>query len=1123
MKTIISSVNDLTHHAIKRADDRVLANQSIRNLVTRRLLLSIFVFCICFSLTTHRAFAYDATTHAEPDLSCAGDRYGSALNCTAGEFTVDPVFSASEDTVPFCVAGESFEFLIDLRLYGTNTDRYDVGFFVGQDGNNPWEVTGTNNCSVAIFPETPYPWGDLDANRNDCGDYYGYGDSVTRIDKIKVNCTGDASGYLQVPYVVTYWQNTTSTCTDEWTVSSPSKSKCNSGISTVSGDVKVMSGAYVDVTKVTTPSGDSEIFELGATGPTGSTVISRVGTVYTPADIDLATNSTAAYVADGQTARFFINALATDQTLTITETDPAPSWESEVSISCSDVAGLGSPTVTTNDTTRTITATLNTTDLAQACTLTNTKRPKITLRKVLNGRTVSADQFTVSATSNATLYGTTSASTSGTLPETVETTFYSAPYLSGTTAPTITITDALSAGTSQLSDYESRLTCTNAYAGGTTGLPSDALQTSYSFDPVPGDDITCTFTNSPKVQLSKIFDPTPVGIGQPSALTFTLTNPGSATARSAGLTFSDTLPAGVVIADPANVVNNCGGTPTITATPGSSSFTVGGTGVAAAAGTSSCTISVDVLSETAGAYINGSTNISAYASAIRNDVTDQTLTVVQPSLDKEFSTTTIVERETSTLTFTLTNGTGDPAQAGINFTDTLPTNVFVAVSPNIATSCSPGTGIITAAAGGSTIAVSGASMNDGQGSCTISVDVTSAVPGGPYNNTSANISGEYHIVNAVTTSGLTVLAMPEITVLKQSNNNTGSFSFSGTNGVGSFSLDTNAANPQTSATFEATTVTTATDISETLPSADWLLVSADCTDGSNTFGTLTGTTLTIPAAYVAYNAEIFCTFINRYLAADLAIAKAVNNVIPRAGQNVIFTLTVTNNGPDSTDGVSVSDLLPTGFSYVSDDGGGNYVSTTGVWTIGTLANGASATLNITATVNDRDVATVDSDYTNNADVSGNRYDYDSSNNSDSAYVNPPSPLLSITKSADKSSVDPGEVISYSVRVTNTGTGAATTVVVDDDMSPYTAWSLDAFGSGVPFALTQLATGTPADSGVALGTATYYDETDTAITPVSDGDGAGSGYDGRVKRFELTLPGTMVLDGQFRLEYKVKVK
>ncbi|WP_298535077.1 proprotein convertase P-domain-containing protein, partial [uncultured Algibacter sp.] len=82
---------------------------------------------------------------------------------------------------------------------------------------------------------------------------------------------------------------------------------------------------------------------------------------------------------------------------------------------------------------------------------------------------------------------------------------------------------------------------------------------------------------------------------------------------------------------------------------------------------------------------------------------------------------------------------------------------------------------------------------------------------------------------------------------------------------------------------------------------------------------------------------------------DLAVAKTVNNSTPNEGDTIIYSLSVTNNGTVQATNVSITDILPTGVTYASDDGA--YVSGTGVWTIGTLNNGASTTLNITATVN----------------------------------------------------------------------------------------------------------------------------------------------------------------------------
>ena len=75
------------------------------------------------------------------------------------------------------------------------------------------------------------------------------------------------------------------------------------------------------------------------------------------------------------------------------------------------------------------------------------------------------------------------------------------------------------------------------------------------------------------------------------------------------------------------------------------------------------------------------------------------------------------------------------------------------------------------------------------------------------------------------------------------------------------------------------------------------------------------------------------------VAADLAIAKTLNNASPNVGSSIVYTVTVTNAGPDVATGVAVTDLLPAGVSYVSDDGGGAYVSGTGSWTVGTVGIG----------------------------------------------------------------------------------------------------------------------------------------------------------------------------------------
>jgi uncharacterized repeat protein (TIGR01451 family) len=90
--------------------------------------------------------------------------------------------------------------------------------------------------------------------------------------------------------------------------------------------------------------------------------------------------------------------------------------------------------------------------------------------------------------------------------------------------------------------------------------------------------------------------------------------------------------------------------------------------------------------------------------------------------------------------------------------------------------------------------------------------------------------------------------------------------------------------------------------------------------------------------------------------ADLAVSKGVSSASPALGQTVTFTVTVSNGGPNDATGVVVFDELPAGVAWVSHVGPGVYDPVTGVWTVGALANGGSATLVVTATVGTTDQA-----------------------------------------------------------------------------------------------------------------------------------------------------------------------
>jgi LPXTG-site transpeptidase (sortase) family protein len=83
-------------------------------------------------------------------------------------------------------------------------------------------------------------------------------------------------------------------------------------------------------------------------------------------------------------------------------------------------------------------------------------------------------------------------------------------------------------------------------------------------------------------------------------------------------------------------------------------------------------------------------------------------------------------------------------------------------------------------------------------------------------------------------------------------------------------------------------------------------------------------------------------------AVDLSVLKTASDNSVNTGDQVTFTITVKNSGPSDATGVEVKDTKTAEFSYVSDNPSkGTYDRNTNIWTVGDLANGETATLDIT--------------------------------------------------------------------------------------------------------------------------------------------------------------------------------
>lgn len=85
--------------------------------------------------------------------------------------------------------------------------------------------------------------------------------------------------------------------------------------------------------------------------------------------------------------------------------------------------------------------------------------------------------------------------------------------------------------------------------------------------------------------------------------------------------------------------------------------------------------------------------------------------------------------------------------------------------------------------------------------------------------------------------------------------------------------------------------------------------------------------------------------------ADLSVTKIVNNPTPTIWSNVIFTMVLSNAWPANAGGVTLKDLLPSWYTYVSSwTSQWTYNSTNWIWNVWTININTTKTLTITAQV-----------------------------------------------------------------------------------------------------------------------------------------------------------------------------
>ncbi|HKQ76044.1 MAG TPA: hypothetical protein VJ810_20285 [Blastocatellia bacterium] len=221
----------------------------------------------------------------------------------------------------------------------------------------------------------------------------------------------------------------------------------------------------------------------------------------------------------------------------------------------------------------------------------------------------------------------------------------------------------------------------NSTPGGTT-ITNTATAASATTDPVAGNNsgTATNLVNLPPV-ISKAFDSPDIFLNQTTTMTISIQNPNVSFALT-GVSFTDSLPAGLVVGTPNGLSNTCGGT--VTATAGSGAVNLSGGTIP---GASSCQVMVNVRGTTVGTKTNTTSNVTATGTGAGIQAT-ATITVHQGSVTLTNPPGCLGPGGVVAVTASITNNSSSPKS--VVYTASLPPQLAA-----ISGSCTANTGACT--------------------------------------------------------------------------------------------------------------------------------------------------------------------------------------------------------------------------------------------------------------------------------------------------------------------------------------------------------------------------------------------------------------------------------------------